>query len=78
MKKCKEAVKKFEETKATCVSWPLEEVTAYFYSYDDRGSEKAFDGDYKVDYNQVMTTIDEFNKITQECATEDTRHGQYL
>ena len=29
-------------------------------------TSKAFDGDYKTDgYNQVMTTMDEFNKITQ-------------
>lgn len=63
----KQAVKKFEEIKATCVSWPLEEVTHVFYHTMIVDTEKAFDGDYKeADYNQVMTTIDEFNKITQE------------
>ena len=65
--KMQEAVKKFEETKATCVSWPLEEVTHVFYHTMIVDPKKAFDGDYKeADYNQVMTTIDEFNKITQE------------
>lgn len=62
-----DAVKKFEEIKATCVSWPLEEVTHIFYHTLIKDPGKSFDGDYKAaDYNQVMTTIDEFNKITQE------------
>lgn len=61
-----EAVKKYEETKASCKAWPLEEVTHVFYHTLIRDTSKAFDGDYKAaDYNQVMTTIDEFNKITQ-------------
>ena len=60
------AVKGFEETKATCQSWPLEKVTHVFYHTLIKDTSKAFDGDYKeADYNQVMTTIDEFNKITQ-------------
>ena len=60
------AVKKYEETKATCTAWPLEEVTHVFYHILIKDTSKAFDGDYKeADYNQVMTTIDEFNKITQ-------------
>ena len=47
-------------------SWPLEEVTHIFYHTLIKDPSKAFDGDYKeADYNQVMTTIDEFNKITQ-------------
>jgi len=60
------AVKKYEEAKASCKSWPLEEVTHVFYHILIKDPSKAFDGDYKeADYNQVMTTIDEFNKITQ-------------
>ena len=59
-------VKEYEETKASCVEWPLEEVTHIFYHTLIKDPAKAFDGDYKEgDYNQVMTTIDEFNKITQ-------------
>ena len=60
------AVKKYEEAKASCKSWPLEEVTHVFYHILIKDPSKAFDGDYnEADYNQVMTTIDEFNKITQ-------------
>lgn len=60
------AVKKYKKIKKTCVSWPLEEVTHIFYHTLIKDTSKAFDGDYKAgDYNQVMTTIDEFNKITQ-------------
>lgn len=64
--KYQEAAAGFEEAKAACVSWPLEEVTHVFYHILVKDPSKAFDGDYKSDgYNQVMTTIDEFNKITQ-------------
>ena len=61
-----DAVKQYEEIKASCKSWPLEEVTHVFYHTLIKDPSKAFDGDYKeADYNQVMTTIDEFNKITE-------------
>lgn len=61
-----QAAAEFEETKASCVSWPIEEVTHVFYHSLIVDNSKAFDGDYKeADYNQVMTTVDEFNKITQ-------------
>lgn len=61
-----DAVKEFEETKASCKAWPLEEVTHIFYHTLIKDPSRSFDGDYKEgDYNQVMTTIDEFNKITQ-------------
>ena len=64
--KMQNAVKGYEETKASCVSWPLEEVTHVFYHSLIVDTAKAFDGDYKEgSYNQVMTTIEEFNKITQ-------------
>ena len=61
-----QAAAEFEEAKASCVSWPIEEVTHVFYHSLIADTSKSFDGDYKeADYNQVMTTIDEFNKITQ-------------
>ena len=64
--KMQNAVKKYEETKATCTAWPLEEVTHVFYHILIKDTSKAFDGDYKeADYNQVMTTVSEFNKIIQ-------------
>lgn len=57
------AVKEYEQTGDSCTSWPLEEVTHVFYHTLIKDTSKAFDGDYKeADYNQVMTTIDEFNK----------------
>lgn len=60
------AVKQYEEIKATCKPWPIEEITHIFYHTLIKDTSKAFDGDYKQgDYNQVMTTIDEFNKVTQ-------------
>ena len=41
-------------------------MTHIFYHSLIVDTSKAFDGDYKQDgYNQVMTTLDEFNKITQ-------------
>lgn len=65
-KKMQAAAKKYEDIKATCTAWPLEKVTHVFYHILIKDPSKAFDGDYKeADYNQVMTTIDEFNKITQ-------------
>lgn len=65
-KKMQAAAKEYEDTKATCTAWPLEKVTHVFYHILIKDPSRAFDGDYKeADYNQVMTTIDEFNKITQ-------------
>ena len=56
------AVKEYESDRDSCTSWPLEEVNHTLI----KDTSKAFDGDYKeADYNQVMTTIDEFNKITE-------------
>ena len=64
--KMQNAVSEYETAKASCVSWPLEKVTHVFYHSLIKDTSKAFDGDYKTaDYNQVMTTIDEFQKITQ-------------
>lgn len=61
-----EAVSGYEDTKATCVEYPLEEITHVFYHTLIKDTSKAFDGDSKeAGYNQVMTTIEEFNKITQ-------------
>ena len=60
------AIRVYEKKKASCVSWPIEEVTHVFYHTLIVDTARAFDGDYKSgDYDQVMTTIDEFNKITQ-------------
>ncbi len=59
-------VSQYQETKDSCVSWPIEEVTHVFYHTLIADPSRAFDGDSKAaGYNQVMTTIDEFNAITQ-------------
>lgn len=64
--KMQEAVSDFESKRATLVEYPLDQVTHIFYHTLIRDTSKAFDGDSKEGgYNQVMTTIDEFNKITQ-------------
>lgn len=60
------AVEGYEASKAACVEYPLEEVTHVFYHTLIYDAQKAFDGDAKeAGYNQVMTTVEEFNKITQ-------------
>lgn len=65
------AAEKFQKKKDKCVAWSPEQVT-HILPFHDRGYFKAFDGDYKTDgYNQVMTTMDEFNKITQIMYDED-------
>ena len=62
----KTAVSGYEATKATCVEYPLEQITHVFYHTLIKDASKAFDGDSdEGGYNQYMTTIDEFNKITQ-------------
>ena len=64
--KFQHAVKVYQKKKDSCVSWPLDQVTHVFYHTLIKDTSKAFDGDYKTgDYDQVMTTIDEFNQITQ-------------
>lgn len=61
-----EAVAGYQKDQASCVEYPLEEVTHIFYHTLIYDASKAFDGDNKeAGYNQVMTTIEEFNKITQ-------------
>ncbi|MDO5425389.1 MAG: polysaccharide deacetylase [Eubacteriales bacterium] len=61
-----EAVAGYEATKETCIAYVPEEVTHVFYHTLIYDTSKAFDGDNKEGgYNQVMTTVSEFNKITQ-------------
>lgn len=61
-----EAVKEYESQKAQCVAWPVDKVTHVFYHTLIYDTDKAFDGDSDSGgYNQVMTTVEEFKKITQ-------------
>lgn len=57
---------KCQIAKKSLVEYPLEEITHVFFHTLVKDTSKAFDGDAKSGgYNQVMTTIDEFNKIIQ-------------
>lgn len=61
------AILNYETTKSTMVKYDPEQVTHIFYHSLIADTSLAFDGDKtERGYNQVMTTIDEFNKITQE------------
>lgn len=65
-----EAIAKHENTKATCVPVNIDEVTHIFYHSLVVDPARAFanqDTDPQaVGNNQWMTTVEEFNKITQE------------
>ena len=61
-----DAVSEYENTKATCVEYPLDQITHIFFHTLIRDTAKAFDGDSDSGgYNQMMTTIDEFKKIIE-------------
>lgn len=61
------AVAGYEQTKSACVSYPVDQVTHVFFHTLVKDDSKAFDGDEKeAGYNQVMTTISEFNSIIQQ------------
>ena len=50
-----------------CVPFPLDQVTHVFFHTLIKDTDKAFDGDEdSAGYNQVMTTISEFNAIMQK------------
>lgn len=62
-----ERIKAYEEQKAALVEWDVTKVSHVFFHSLIADTSKAFDGDYKEgDYNTVMTTADEFNKIMQQ------------
>ena len=62
-----EAVQRFETTKASCVSYPVDQVTHVFFHSMIVDTNRAWAkgaGDATVDgLNQVMTTMSEFEKI---------------
>lgn len=56
-----------EATKSTLVKADVTTTPHIFFHSLIVNKEKVFDNDYKMDdYNQVMTTIDEFNKILEQ------------
>ena len=59
-------VAQYRTTKDSCVAWPIDQVTHVFYHTLIVDPSRSFDGDSKeAGYDQVMTTIGEFNAITQ-------------
>lgn len=59
-------ISRYEETKSTLVEYDITQVTHVFFHTLINDCEKVFDGDYKQDdYNQVMTTVEEFNAIME-------------
>ena len=62
------AVTRYEEEKSKAVLWAdNKQVPHIFFHTLVPNTDLAFDGDYREDgYNQVMTTIDEFDKIIEQ------------
>ena len=57
---------KCQIAKKSLVEYPLEKITHVFFHTLIEDTSRAFDGDAKSgNYNQVMTTVSEFNKIIQ-------------
>lgn len=57
---------KCQVARGTLVEYPVEKITHVFFHTLIRDTSKAFDGDSdEGGYNQMMTTIDEFNKMMQ-------------
>ena len=61
------AVGSFQAEKDSCSAYPLDEITHEFFHTLIRDTSLAFDGDEdEAGYNQVMTTIGEFNSIISQ------------
>ena len=57
----------FQAQKDACKAYPLDEIPHVFFHTLVKDTSKAFDGDgNEPGYNQVMTTISEFNSIIQQ------------
>ena len=53
-----------QEKKDSCQPYPVDKITHVFFHSMIEDPARAFDGDIKQDdYNQVMTTVSEYNKI---------------
>ncbi len=59
-------ISQYQAQQDALVEYPISEVTHIFFHTLINNCDKVFDGDYKQgDYNQVMTTVEEFNAIMQ-------------
>lgn len=65
---CTAAIAEYEEEKSKCVRYEaVDTITHVFFHILIADKERAFDGDYMTaNYNQVMTTIPEFEKILEQ------------
>ncbi len=62
-----DAAATYQNVKDACEPYPIDQVTHVFFHSLIRDTDKAFDGDEKeAGYNQVMTTIREFNSIIEQ------------
>ena len=70
---------KCQIAKKSLVEYPLEKITHVFFHTLIEDTSRAFDGDSKSgNYNQVMTTVSEFNKIIQIMYDKGYDRGQPL
>ncbi len=61
------AAASYQAQKDSCVAYPIDQVTHVFFHTLVKDDAKAFDGDQnEAGYNQVMTTISEFNSIIEQ------------
>ena len=61
-----DTVVKYQQTKESCTSYPLDQITHVFFHTMIWDTAKAFDGDEdQGGYNQVMTTMSEFAAIME-------------
>ena len=61
------AVGAFQSEKDSCAAYPIDQITHIFFHTLIRDTSLAFDGDEdEAGYNQVMTTISEFNSIISQ------------
>ena len=61
------AVASYQAQKDACAAYPVDQITHVFFHTLVKDTAKAFDGDAnEAGYNQVMTTIDEFNSIISQ------------
>ena len=57
----------YQTQKDNCRAYPVDEITHVFFHTLVKDTSKAFDGDEnEPGYNQVMTTISEFNSIIEQ------------
>ena len=63
----KNLVSSYETAKAGCSAYPIDQITHVFFHTLIWDDAKAFDGDEdEAGYNQVMTTVSEFNSILSQ------------